>query len=111
MMLKKIISFVKSVKDSIVDKFVYVAAMNHFNNMQTILKKEELTNPILVNDIQELKRLKQLMENYRDNHNGSSYNMTIDQEYDIHMFYKAYEYLLTKRLVKLLEKEKSKYKL
>ena len=73
MMLKKIISFVKSVKASIVDKFIYVAAMNHFNNMQTILKKEELTNPILVNDIQELKRLKQLMEKYRDNHNGSSY--------------------------------------
>lgn len=72
-MLKKIISFVKSVKDFIVDKFVYVAAMNHFNSMQTILKKEELTNPILVNDIQELKRLKQLMEKHRDNHNGSSY--------------------------------------
>ena len=85
--------------------------MNHFNSMQTILKKEELTNPVLVNDIQEFKRPKQLMEKYRDNHNSSSYIVTIDQEYDIHMFYKAYEYLLTKRLVRLLEKEKNKYKL
>lgn len=51
------------------------------------------------------------MEKYRDNHNSSSYIMTINQEYDIHMFYKAYEYLLTKRLVRLLEKEKNKYKL
>ena len=85
--------------------------MNHFTNMQAVLKKEELTNPILVNDVQELKRLKLLMEKYRDNHNGRYYIMTIDREYDIHMFYKAYEYLLTKRLVKLLEKEKSRYKL
>ena len=110
-MIKKLISFVKSVKNFIVDKFVYMAAMNHFNNMQTILKKEELTNPVLVNDIEELKRLKLLMEKYRDNHNSSSYIMTIDQEYDIHMFYKACEYLLTKGLVRLLKKEKNKYKL
>ena len=39
-MLKKIISFVKSVKDFVIDKFVYVAAMNHFNDMQIILKKK-----------------------------------------------------------------------
>ena len=51
------------------------------------------------------------MEKYRDNHNTSSYIMTTHQEYDIHMFYKTYEYLLTKRLVRLLEKEKNKYKL
>ena len=111
-MLKKIILFVKSVKDSIIDKFVYVRAMNHFEHMQITLNKEGLSNPILINDIEELKKLKILMEKYRDEFfNNVSIHMSIDNEYDIYMFYKSYEYLLTKRLVELLEKKKNKCKL
>ena len=105
-MLKKIMSFIKKAGDLILDKFAYVRAMNHFEHMQIILNKKGLSNPMLINDIQELKKLKILMEKYRDEFfNNVSIHMSIDNEYDIYMFYKSYEYLLTKRLVELLKKK------
>lgn len=111
-MLKKIMSFIKKAGDLILDKFAYVRAMNHFEHMQIILNKEGLSNPMLIDDIEELKKLKILMEKYRDEFINNDYmHMSIDSEYDIYMFYKSYEYLLTKRLIELLVKEKNKYKL
>lgn len=105
-MLKKIMSFIKKAGDFILDKFTYVRAMNHFEHMQIILNKEGLSNPMLINDIEELKKLKILMEKYRDEFfNNLSIHTSIDNEYDIYMFYKSYEYLLTKRLVELLKKK------
>ena len=104
--MKKIMSFIKKVGDLILDKFDYVRAMNHFEHMQIILNKEGLSNPMLINDIEELKKLKILMEKYRDEFfNNVSIHMSIDNEYDIYMFYKSYEYLLTKRLIELLKKK------
>ena len=104
--MKKIMSFIKKVGDLILDKFAYVRAINHFEHMQIILNKEGLSNPMLINNIEELKKLKILMEKYRDDYNNrSTYPSLSNRDYDIYTFYRSYEYLLCVRLDKLLKKE------